>query len=130
MLEQYIYNKISSNSTLISLLSKDGVLNLYPSVIPRGVTSYDNAVTFSTISTVDVFPNAKAIYLQFNIFTKEHIKSVEVANALDELFNQDNNQTDGGINVIFSIRKSESDLGFNFDSNFYQREATYYFKIR
>lgn len=129
MLEQYIYNKISNDPVLSNLLSKDGVLNLYPTVIPRGVSA-DNTMTFTTISTTDVYPNAKGVYIQFNIFTKEHVKAVEIANGLSNLFNEDNNQSDGGINVIFSIRKSESDLGFNFDTNIYQREASYYYKIR
>lgn len=130
MLEQYIYNKISSDTTLSNLITKSGTLHLYPLVVPRGVDSFDNAITFTTISTVDVFPVSKSVNIQFNIFTKEHIKSVEIANALSDLFNQDNNQSDGGINVVFSQRRSESDLGFNFDTSIYQREATYYFKTR
>lgn len=129
MLEQYIFNLISGDATLSALLTKSAVLHLYPTVVPRGV-DFDNAMTFTTIGMTDVYPASKSADVQFNIFTKEHIKSVEVAQALSNLFNEDNNQSSGGVDVVFSIRQSESDLGFNFDTNIYQREATYYFKIR
>lgn len=129
MIEQYIFNLISADTNLVTLLTKNSVLNLYPAVVPRSAV-FDNAVTFSTISTVDVFPASKSVNVQFNIFTKEHIKAVQIAEALSNLFNEDNRQQSGGVDMIFSIRKSESDLGFNFDTSIYQREATYYFKIR
>lgn len=129
MIEQYIFNKISADTTLATFLTKASVLNLYPTVVPRGV-DFDNAMTFTTISIVDVYPASKSVNVQFNIFAKEHIKSVQIADALSNLFNEDNHQKDGGVDMVFSIRKSESDLGFNFDTNIYQREATYYFKIR
>lgn len=129
MIEQYIFNLISADSTLATFLTKNSVLNLYPSVVPRGAV-FDNAMTFSVISTVDVYPASKSVNVQFNIFTKEHIKSAQIAQALSDLFNEDNRQQSGGVDMIFSIRQSESDLGFNFDTNIYQREATYYFKIR
>ena len=129
MIEQYVFNKIQADTTLNTLLTKNSILNLYPSVVPRSAV-FDNAITFSTITTVDVFPASKSVNVQFNIFTKEHVKSVEIAEALSNLFNEDNHQKDGGVDMVFSIRKSESDLGFNFDTNIYQREATYYFKIR
>lgn len=129
MIEQYIFNLISANSPLSTLLTKNSVLNLYPAVIPRGV-DFDNAVTFSTIITTDVYPASKSVQVQFNIFTKEHIKAVQVAQALSDLFNEDNHQSSGGVDMVFSIRKSEADIGFNYDTNIYQREATYYFKIR
>lgn len=129
MIEQYIFNKISADSTLATLLTKASVLNLYPSVVPRGV-DFDNAMTFTVISTVDVYPASKSVNVQFNIFSKEHIKSAQIAQALSDLFNEDNHQQDGGVDMIFSIRQSESDLGFNFDTSIFQREATYYFKTR
>lgn len=130
MIEQYVFNKISGDSTLSTLLTKDSVLHLYPSVVPRGVDTFDNAVTFTTISVVDVYPASKSVNVQFNIFSKEHIKSAQIAQALSDLFNEDNHQKDGGVDMVFSIRKSESDLGFNFDTNIFQRETTYYFKLR
>lgn len=129
MIEQYVFNKIQADTTLNTLLTKSSVLNLYPSVVPRSAV-FDNAIAFSVISTVDVFPASKSVNVQFNIFSKEHIKSAEIAQALSDLFNDDNRQQDGGVDMIFSIRKSESDLGFNFDTNIFQREATYYFKMR
>lgn len=129
MIEQYIFNKISADTALSTFLTKASVLNLYPAVVPRGV-DFDNAVTFTVISVVDVYPASKSVNVQFNIFSKEHIKSAQIAQALSDLFNEDNHQQDGGVDMVFSIRKSESDLGFNFDTNIYQRETTYYFKLR
>lgn len=131
MIEQYIYNKITEDETLQTLLSAGSdSFFLYPLVVPRGVDDFNQAVTFTLIVTSDVYPASKSVNVQFNIFSKTHTKAVEVAKALEDLFNEDNNQTSGGVSVIFSQRRSESDLGFNFDDSLYQREATYYFKIR
>jgi hypothetical protein len=130
MLEQYIYNKITEDTALQSLLSAGSDdFYLYPNVIPRSLM-IDVAVTFTTIITTDVFPASKSVQVQFNIFAKSHSKVVEIANALSDLFNEDNNNSSDGVGVVFSIRKSESDIGFDFDDELYQREATYYFKIR
>ncbi len=105
---------------------------LYPDVIPRGVDGFDQAVTFTTILTTDVFPASRSSNVQFNIFSKKHSDAVAVCQALSDLFNEDNNNKDedSKVEVVFSMRKSESDLGFNYDDNLFQREATYYFKLR
>ena len=130
MIEQYVYNKIVADTTLQGLLT-DGAsgYNLYPNVVPRSLV-FDRAVTFTTISTNDVFPNANSVSVQFNIFAKTHTDIVSIATALANLFNGDNLQSDGGVFMIYSQRRSESDLAFDFDTNIYHREATYYFKIR
>lgn len=132
MLEQYIYNKITEDTALQSLLSAGSDdFYLYPNVIPRSLM-VDVAVTFTTIITTDVYPASKSVQVQFNIFAKSHSKTVEIAQALSDLFNEDNNQLDAesGVGVVFSIRKSESDIGFDYDDELYQREATYYFKLK
>lgn len=131
MLEQYIYNKITEDPTLQTLLSAGSDdFFLYPLVIPRGVDVFDRAVTFTTILKTDVYPASKSSNIQFNIFAKKHADVVAVSEALSNLFNEDNNNSNNGVDIVFSIRKSESDLDFNFDDGLYQREATYYFKIR
>jgi len=131
MIEQYIYNKVTEDPTLQEILSAGSDdFYLYPGVIPRGIEDFEVAVTFTTIITTDVYPASKSVNVQFNIFGKKHADVAEVAQALSDLFNEDNNNSDTGVDVVFSIRKSESDLGFNFDDNLYQREATYYFKLR
>ena len=130
MLEQYIFNKISTDSTLQTLLNdgSGGVL-LYPSVVPKGIDA-DAMVTFTRIGTSDVYPAAQSAVVQFNIFAKTHTAISTIAQALSDLFNEDNHQTDGGIQIVYSQRRSESDLGYDYDDKLYQREATYYFKIR
>jgi len=130
MIEQYVFNKIVADTTLQGLLT-DGAsgYNLYPNVVPRSLV-FDRAVTFSTISTTDVFPNANSVNIQFNIFAKTHSDTVAISSALANIFNGDNAQVDGGIFMIYSQRRSESDLAFDFDTNIYHREATYYFKIK
>lgn len=132
MLEQFIYNKITEDTALQSLLSAGSDdFYLYPNVVPRSLM-IDVAVTFTTIITTDVYPASKSVQVQFNIFAKSHSKTVEIAQALSDLFNESNNQydEDSKVGVVFSFRKSESDIGFDFDDDTYQREATYYFKIR
>jgi len=132
MLEQFIYNKITEDTALQSLLSAGSDdFYLYPNVVPRSLM-INVAVTFTTIITTDVYPASKSVQVQFNIFAKSHAKTVEIAEALSDLFNESNNQydEDSKVGVVFSIRKSESDIGFDFDDELYQREATYYFKIR
>jgi hypothetical protein len=130
MIEQYIFNRITGDTTLQSLLSAGGgKYNLYPDVVPAGVV-FDRAVTFTVILTADVFPATESREVQFNIFTKKTSERNAIAQAIANLFNDDNNQTSGGVNVVYSIRRSESDLGYNYDDKLYQREATYYFKIR
>lgn len=130
MLEQFIFNKISEDETLAELLSagSDGV-HLYPGVIPRDI-EFDEAVTFTLITTNDGFPVIHSRNIQFNIFGKSHQAVATIAQALSDLFNDNNNQTSDGVEVVYSIRASESDLGYNFDDGLYQREATYYFKLR
>jgi hypothetical protein len=129
-LENYIFNKITEDTTLQTLLNAGGgKYHIYPNVIPRD-TTFSQAITFTKIITNDVYPAASSSNVQFNIFASTHVKITEVAQALSDLFNGDNNNSDDGFNVIFSIRKSESDLGYDFDEKLYQREATYYFKLR
>lgn len=130
MIEQYVFNKIVGDATLQGLLTDGaGGFNVYPNVVPRGLL-FTKAITFTTILTTDVFPNANSVNVQFNIFAKTHSDLGTISGALSNLFNGDNNQLSGGIDMIYSQRRSESDLGFNFDESIYQREATYYFKIR
>lgn len=132
MIEQYIYNMITGDDTLAELLAiGSDDYHLYPNVIPRGI-EFDKAVTFTLITTNDAYPAINSVSVQFNIFAKTHSATAQIAKALSDLFNGDNHQSSGGVDVIYSQRQSESDLGFNFDENenMYQREATYYFKIR
>ena len=130
MIEQYVFNKITGDATLQTLLTDGaGGYNVYPSVIPRSLV-FDRAITFSTLITTDVFPNANAVSIQFNVFAKSHTDTVAITSALANLFNGDNNKVDGNVEVIYSQRRSESDLAFDFDQNIFHREATYYFKIR
>lgn len=130
MIEQYIFNKITQDATLASLLNAGvGKYYLYPAVVPTGIT-ITKAVTFTLIVSNDAFPNIKSVNVQFNIFATKHADAAAIAKALSDLFNDDNNQVSGGQAVVYSIRASESDLGYNYDDKLYQREATYYFKLR
>ena len=131
MIEQYIFNKVTADPTLQGLLTDGaGGYHVYPTVVPRGIET-TNILTFTRVGTTDVYPAAQSVDIQFNIFTKVHGQSVAIAEALSALFNEDNNQPlDGGTAVVYSQRKSDSDLGFDFDDKEYQREATYYFKLR
>lgn len=132
MIEEYIYTKVTQDPALQALLT-DGVggYNIYPGVIPRGVESFNVAVSFSLITTRDVYPVSKSVNVQFNIFSSEHIKTAQTAKALNDLFNEDNLQTVGDLKMVYSQRISESDLGKTLDNDaLYQREATYYFKLR
>lgn len=131
MIEQYVFNKITADPTLQALLTDGaGGYHLYPAVVPRGVET-SNMLTFTRIGTTDVYPASESVNVQFNIFTKAHGQAVAIAEALSNLMNEDNNQPlTGGTAVVYSQRKSESDLGFDFDDKLYQREATYYFKLR
>lgn len=130
MIEQYVYNKITEDTTLQGLLSDgSGGYHVYPAVMPRGLEP-NNILTFTRIITTDVYPASESVSIQFNIFSKSHTQTVAITTALANLFNEDNHQIDGGTEVVFSIRKSESDLGKDYDDGYYQREATYYFKIK
>lgn len=130
MIEQYVYNKITSDTTLQALLSAGGgKYHLYAGIVPRGI-DITKAVTFTLITTVDAYPNIKSANIQFNIFAKTYTDTVTIAQALEAVFNGDNNKSDGGVDMIFSIRKSESYIGHDYDDGLHQREATYYFKLR
>lgn len=131
MIEQYIFNKITADTTLQALLT-DGAsgYHVYPLVVPRSLI-FTKAITFTTIATGDAYPNIKSVTVQFNIFAKTHTDTVLISKALSDLFNEDNNNKDGtNIAVVYSERVSESDLGFDFDETIYHRESSYYFKIR
>lgn len=128
-MENYIYNKIKEDTTLANLLANGSKFHIYPGVIPRGI-KFSQAITHSLINSTDAYPKISSQNIQFNIFAKKHKKIVEVANALANLFNEDNLQTEAGVQVVFSIRKSETDLGYDYDEKIYQREASYYFKLR
>lgn len=129
-IEDYIYNKITSDPTLQNLLD-DGESSflLYPNVVPKGI-DIDHAVTFTLITSGTAYPSIKSANIQFNIFAKTHTKTAEIASALYDLFNGLENQVLVDLGIIYSQRVSESDIGFNYDDGFYQRETTYYFKIR
>jgi len=130
MIEQYIFNKITGDTTLQTLLSAGGgKYHLYPLVVPRGL-EFDRAVTFTVINTGDAYPNIKSSNIQFNIFAKTHSDITSITEALSNLFNEDNHQVDGGLSMIFSIRTSEFDIAYDYDTKTYQRQASYYFKIR
>jgi hypothetical protein len=129
MIEQYVFNLITEDVTLQALLSAGGdKYHIYPSVIPAGVV-FDKAIAFSVISSNDAFPVILIQSVQFSIFAKKHSDTVAIGNALSDLFNGNGIRSSGGISVVFSIRQSESDLGFDFDEKIYQREATYNFKV-
>lgn len=134
MIEQYIYNKITEDETLQELLhAGSDDFYLYPGIIPRGVEDFDVAVAFSLITSTDVFPASRSVNVQFNIFGARHQNVADVAQALYDLFHEDHNQPggDSGVDIVYSQRVSESDLGKSLDNEaLYQREATYYFKIR
>lgn len=130
MIEQYIYNKITQDSALQTLLDDgDGGYKLFPTVVPRGVET-DKAVTFTLINSNDAYPKIQSVNVQFNIFADTHTEVAQISEALADLFNEDNNQLEAGVGVVYSQRVSQTDLGFNFDDENYQREATYYFKLR
>lgn len=130
MLEQFVYDRISQDATLQGLLDAGGGnMHLYPTVVPRGIDA-DDLLTFTLIGTRDAFPAVEARSVQFNIFTKTHTAGANIAKALADLFNDDQRKTKDGVQVVYSIRESESDLGFNYDDKYYQREATYGFKMR
>lgn len=130
MIEQYVYNLITQDAALQALLTNgSGGYKVYPSVIPRAVNA-DKAVAFSVITTRDAYPTIQSCNVQFNIFAKKHADTTAISAALFARFNEDNNQSSGGVKVVYSQRSSETDLGFDYDTNLYQREATYYFKIR
>jgi hypothetical protein len=130
MIEQFIFNLITTDSALQALLSAGGgKYHLYPSAIPRGVV-FDRAVSFSLISSNDAFPVILVQSVQFSIFAKKHSDTVAIAKALADLFNGNGIRNSGGLTVVFSMRQSESDLGFDYDNEgLYQREATYNFKV-
>lgn len=129
-IEQYIYDRITDDEALQELLLVGSdEFHLYPGVVPEGV-EFEQAVTFTNIITTDVYPALESRNVQFNIFTRQHSKAVEICQALAAIFNEDNNRTEGNVSVVFSLRKSESDLGYDRDDGIYQREATYYFKMR
>ncbi len=130
MIEQFIYDSIEQDETLQELLSagSDG-LHLYPTAVPRGIDG-DNMVTFTLITTFDNFPAIQSRNVQFSIFTKTHTDGAIIAAALADLFNDNQRKTEDGVQVVYSIRASESNLGFDYDDNTYQREATYSFKMR
>lgn len=130
MIEQYVYNLITADATLQALLTDGaGGYHIYPGAIKRGV-EFNQAITFTNIITNDDYPTIQSRIIQFNIFAKTHTKTVEMGQALASLFNEDNLKSSGGVDVVFSIRQSESDVEVNFDDGLFQREATYYFKIR
>lgn len=130
MIEQFIFDKVTSDPTLQTLLfAGTGKYHLYPAVIPRGI-SFDKAATFTKIITNDAFPAIQSVDIQFNIFAKSHADTVAISKALSDLFNDNRNQTSGGVSVYYSIRSSESDLGYDFDEKLYQRESTYNYKLR
>ena len=133
-MEQYVYDKITEDEALQLLLTIDsGDVALYPGAVPRGV-EFDRAVTFTTIITTDAYPHIKSVQVQFNIFAKTHADIGAISKALYDLFNEDNNNSNGEgeakVEVVYSQRKTEADIGFNYDDGLYQREATYYFKLR
>lgn len=135
MIEQFIYNKITNDPTLQTLLHKGSDdFYLYPNVMPRGEEGFDVAVTFTLIVTTDVYPASRSVNVQFNIFSASHAKTAETAKALNDLFNDMRYVESGGEDdtvVIYSQRSSESDLGKPLDNEgLYQREATYYFKLK
>lgn len=130
MIEQYVYDKITQDPTLQGLLGAGSDdFNVYPMVVPRGVV-FDRAVTFTLLITTDVYPASKSVTVQFNIFAKTHTDTVTICEALSNLFNEDNNNSSNGVDVVFSIRKAEADIAFNYDDGLWQRQATYYFKMR
>ena len=130
MIEQYVYNLIVADAALQALLTNGaGGYNVFPTAVPRELSA-NKMLTFTSISSFDRYPNIKSVNVQFNVFATVHLDAVAICTALANIFNEDNNHTSGGINVVFSIRQSESDLGYDFDEKQYQRQATYYFKIR
>jgi len=130
MIESYVFKRITTDPTLMSLLSAGGgKYHAYPAVVPRGIP-FDKALTFSVIVATYVYPGATSFNVQFGIFSKTHTDAATISQALYSLFNEDNNQKAEGVNVIYSQRVSDTDLGQNFDDGLYQRETTYYFKTR
>lgn len=130
MIEQYIYNRISQDETLATLLENvEGGVHLYPAVVPRGANA-SSAMTFTQIGSTDAYPNVTSVNIQFNIFSTKHSQVAAMAKALADIFNEDHLQTEGGTSVVFSQRQSESDLGFDYNEKEYQRQSTYYFKLR
>ena len=130
MIEQFVYDAISQDETLQALLSagSDGI-HLYPSSVPTGIEA-EAMVTFTLIGTRDRYPEIEARSVQFSIFTKTHTGGATIAAALASIFNDDNRRTEDGVKVVKSMRESESDLGYDYDDKYYQREATYGFIMR
>lgn len=130
MIEDFVYDRITQDETLQELLSagSDG-MHLYPTAVPTGIEA-EAMITFTLIGTRDRYPEVESRSVQFNIFSKTHTKGNEVASALASLFNDDNLRTADGVKVVKSMRESESDLGYDYDDKYYQREATYRFTMR
>lgn len=129
MIEQYVYNRINADTTLSNYLADgSGGIHLYPGVIPE-TKQFESAVAFSLLNSTDNYPNVRSKTVQFNIFSDTHTRCNEISSALADLFNGDTLKTDGGVKVVYSERDSETDLGKDYDTELYQRETSYYFKI-
>lgn len=129
MIEQYLYNLITGDSTLQGYLTNGGGgYHVYPGVVPKDLT-FNSAVAINLIGSSDTYPNAVSKVVQFNIFAKTHTRANEIAVALSDLFNGDHLQTSGGVKLVFSKRESEVDLGYDYDVELFQRNVSYYFKL-
>jgi len=125
----YVYEVITQDPTLAGLLADgNNGYHLYPSVVPEAI-NIETAVAFELINTTDTFPKSTTRRVQFNIFAEKHTKTVEVANALHDRLQYDRLRTFGGVSVVRSQRSDESGLGYDYDIDLYQREATYDFKL-
>lgn len=132
MIEQYIFNKITTNTVLQALLTAGGgKYHIYPGKVPRGI-DFQQGVVFSRVGGGSGYPKVKSHIIQFNIFARTHTKLGEVSEALYELFDEVNNDSSGGVDIVYSQRQNaEFDIESSLDDpNYYMRVASYYFKMR
>jgi hypothetical protein len=132
MIEQYIFNKITGNTTLQTLLSAGGgKYHVYPNKVPRPI-EFEQGITFSRLGGGSGYPKVKSQIIQFSIFARTHAKLGDISEALYDLFDEKNNDSSGGVDVVYSQRQgAENDLESSLDDpNYYMRVVSYYFKLR
>lgn len=128
-IKQFIFDTITGYAPLAEDLSDgSGGYNLFPGAVPRGIDP-DKVITYSIIGTTDVYPALVSFDVQFSIFARTDTEAQAIAKLLGEVYNDSKNRVSGENAVLYSIRRSQSDLPYDYNNKTYQIEATYYFKL-
>lgn len=103
MLEQAIFNEITSDATLAGKLQDGANYRVYPNFAPKGDLP-DKLIVYNEVTQSLVYPALRTSLFQFTCVAKTYAEAIDLANDIDRIFNDLSEHMLGGVKGVKYVR--------------------------